>query len=120
MSVLGLTKLAWDLEHETGLLERYRRDPDPVLDAYQLTEAERAAVRALDPHPLLAVGLNPVVLRNLFVILGVAHGEIYAPRPDRPDPRVLRGPQATTPRRRSPVSSKEPASRSGRARRRSQ
>ncbi len=84
MSVLGLTKLAWDLEHETGLLERYRRDPEPVLDAYQLTEAERAAVRAFDPHPLLAVGLNPVVLRNLFVILGVAHGEIYAPRPDRP------------------------------------
>lgn len=78
MSILGLTKLTWDLEHQPGLLDRYRQDSESVLSGYQLTDAERAAVRELNAHALLDVGLNPVVLRNLFVTLGVPHGQMYA------------------------------------------
>lgn len=75
--VLGLTKLAWDLEHVPGLLARYRQDAAAVLDGYLLSGPQRAAVLELDPWPLLEDGLNPVVLRNLFVTLGIRHGAIY-------------------------------------------
>ncbi|MCR1782701.1 hypothetical protein KVF89_09170 [Nocardioides carbamazepini] len=77
MSVLGLTKLARALEHEDGLLERFRSEPGAVMDRFVLDDAERASVLALDANDLRERGMNPVALRNLLVLLGVPHGQMY-------------------------------------------
>jgi hypothetical protein len=79
VSVYGITKLAWDLEHADGVLARFHDDPRAVLAEYRLTEAERDAILRLRAGPLLAGGVNPVALRNLFVLLGVTHSEMYSP-----------------------------------------
>lgn len=77
MSAYHLTKLAWDLEHVDGLLERFGEDPDAVLDGYRLTDDERRAVQQRDAAALLPTGINPVALRNLMVLLGVPHSRMY-------------------------------------------
>ncbi|WP_129667077.1 hypothetical protein [Phytoactinopolyspora endophytica] len=77
MNHLMLTKLAWALEHEDGLLDAYRHDPGAVLDRFKLSARHRQAVLDHDAETLLADGLNPVVLRNLLVMLGVPHAELY-------------------------------------------
>nr|MDT0661862.1 hypothetical protein [Micromonospora sp. DSM 115978] len=77
MSLVELNRLAWDLEHESGLLSRVR---DGLLDGYALDEEEARAVRDRDSWKLLARGMNPVALRNLMVMLGVPHAQMYPPR----------------------------------------
>lgn len=83
MSLVEVNRLAWDLEHVPGLLERARADLDSVLGGYDLDSAEIRAVRDRDSWWLLDRGMNPVALRNLMVVLGVAHGDMYPPK-DRP------------------------------------
>ncbi|MEU0690554.1 hypothetical protein [Streptomyces uncialis] len=80
MSVVGLNRLARELEHTPGLLERFREAPQPVLRAYALSEDEKRAVCNTDATWLLAHGMNPVALRNLMVVLGIAHQAMYPPR----------------------------------------
>ena len=77
MSVLAINKFTLALEHEGGLIEDYRAHPDEVLGRYRLTEAERDEIRRLDAQALLDRGVNPIVIRNLLVILGIKHGEMY-------------------------------------------
>ena len=77
MSVLGLTKLSRELEHQDGLLERFRTDPADVMDAFDLTVNERSWVLDLDAESLLDHGMNAVALRNLLVLLGIPHGQMY-------------------------------------------
>lgn len=81
MSVLHLTKLARDLEHLDGLRERFDQDPDRILADYDLTGDERDAVKRRDAAALLPTGINPVVLRNLMVTLGVPHSRMYESTP---------------------------------------
>ncbi|WP_166352451.1 hypothetical protein [Phytoactinopolyspora limicola] len=80
MSLLGLTKLAWDLEHQEGLLDAYHAAPAAVLARYRLQPRHHQAVLDFDAATLLDDGLNPVVLRNLLVILGVPHAKLYDAR----------------------------------------
>lgn len=77
MSVLGVNKFTLDLEHRPGLLDAYRADPAAVLDGYRLSEQERAAIQRLDADYFLASGVNPIVIRNLLVILGIPHKDMY-------------------------------------------
>jgi hypothetical protein len=77
MSIVGLNRLARELEHTPGLLARYLESPGAVLDGYRLTGPERRAVAGKDASWLLAAGMNPVALRNLMVVLGVAHQDMY-------------------------------------------
>ncbi len=79
MSVVGLNRLARELEHAPGLLDAFRAAPGPVLAGYPLTPRERLAVTRKDAAWLLDHGMNPVALRNLMVVLGVAHQDMYAP-----------------------------------------
>ncbi|MEV0631011.1 hypothetical protein [Nonomuraea wenchangensis] len=81
MSIVGLNRLARDLEHAPGLRERFAADPEQVLPGYALTEEEHAAVTRRDAAWLLRAGMNPVALRNLMVTLGVAHHEMYQEGP---------------------------------------
>jgi hypothetical protein len=80
MSVVGISALARDLEHEPGLLDRWPAERDEILGRYAITDAEADAIRRYDAAWLLARGVNPVALRNLFVIQGVAHKDMYTVR----------------------------------------
>ncbi|MEV7284816.1 hypothetical protein AB0O01_09700 [Streptomyces sp. NPDC093252] len=80
MSIVGLNRLARDLEHVPGLLDRFREAPQPVLRTYDLSEDEKRAVSSTDATWLLAHGMNPVALRNLMVVLGIAHHAMYPSR----------------------------------------
>jgi hypothetical protein len=77
MSILAVNKFTLALEHEGGLIEDYRAHPDEVLGRYRLTQGEREEIRRLDAQALLDRGVNPIVIRNLLVILGIKHGEMY-------------------------------------------
>jgi hypothetical protein len=77
VSVVGLNRLARELEHTPGMLEAFLATPEPVLADYPLAPEERLAVVRRDAAWLLAHGMNPVALRNLMVVLGVAHRDMY-------------------------------------------
>jgi hypothetical protein len=77
MSLLSLTRLTTDLGHQPELRAGLLAAPADTLAAYPLTDEERAAVLALDAHTLLALGLHPVVMRNLLVRLGVGNHELF-------------------------------------------
>jgi hypothetical protein len=80
MSLYGISRLAWDLEHVDGLAARLTATPHEVLASYPLSDAERDAVFCHDAHWLLDHGVNPVVLRNLVVMQGVPHAKMYETR----------------------------------------
>lgn len=80
MSWVQLTALAWNLEHLDGLLEQFGHDPELVLSRYALSRSERQAILDRDAHALLAAGMNPVALRNLMVLLGVRHADMFQRR----------------------------------------
>ena len=77
MSVFGLTKLSRALEHRDGLVERFRAAPVEVMAEFDLSAQESDWVLDLDTRALLDLGMNPVALRNLLVLLGVPHGQMY-------------------------------------------
>lgn len=77
MSAYAVTRLAADLEHVDGLLDRFNADAEPVLDQYQLAPAERDAIVARDARTLLATGVNAIALRNMMVLLGAAGAQMY-------------------------------------------
>lgn len=77
MSVLALTRLARDLEHEPGLLDEFLAGPRPVLARYDVSDEEQGWVLDLDAQALLDHGMNAVALRNLLVLLGIPHAAMY-------------------------------------------
>ena len=77
MSILAVNKFTLDLEHAAGTLDAYRVDPTGVLDRYRLTAEERSAIERLDADFFLEEGVNPIVIRNLLVILGIPHKAMY-------------------------------------------
>ena len=84
MSVAGVQQLAWDLEHRDGLLARWRDEAGAVLRQYPISESEARAIRRHDAMWLLRAGVNPVALRNLLVIQGIAHKDMYRVGPGGP------------------------------------
>lgn len=80
MTVVGITALARDLEHVDGLLDRWATERDEIIAGYPISAAEADAIRRNDAAWLLGAGVNPVALRNLFVIQGVAHKDMYRVR----------------------------------------
>lgn len=77
MSVYAVTRLTADLEHVDGLLGRFSVDAESVFNNYRLTAAERDAIVARDARTLLALGLNPVPLRNLMFLLGARGPQMW-------------------------------------------
>lgn len=77
MSLVQLSRLIRDVEHREGVLEELRDDPAMVLNRYDLSHAERAAVLDLDAQRLVDLGVNPLLMRTLLVLNGVGNPEIY-------------------------------------------
>lgn len=73
-----LQKLLWDVRRDLSLAERYRADPDAVLDEYRIQGEERAAMRSFDFKALFDRGVNPYLLYFCALQLGVDRAEYYA------------------------------------------
>jgi hypothetical protein len=71
-------KLLWDVRREPALADRFRADPDALLDDYGLTGEDRAAMRSLDVKRLYEAGANPYLLYFCALQLGMARNEYYA------------------------------------------
>jgi hypothetical protein len=73
-----IQKLLWDVRRDLALAERYRREPDVVLDEYGIAGEEREEMRTLDFKALYGRGVNPYLLYFCALQLGVDRAEYYA------------------------------------------
>lgn len=73
-----LQKLLWEVRKDPSLAERFRAEPDAVLDDYGIEGAERTAMRTLDFKALYERGANPYLLYFCALQIGVDRAEYYA------------------------------------------
>jgi len=76
--VYDLQKLLWDVRRDLALAERFRAEPDVVLDEYGIDGEERTAMRSLDFRTLYNRGANPYLLYFYALQIGVDRAEYYA------------------------------------------
>jgi hypothetical protein len=76
--VYDLQRLLWDVRKEPELAERFRTEPDSVLDDYGIKGEERTAMRALDWKTLYERGANPYLLYFCALQIGVDRADYYA------------------------------------------
>lgn len=74
----GLHKLLWELRRDPALAGRFRDDPASVLDRYELTAQERAAIVDRDFRLLYDQGVNPYLLYFCALQIGVSRDSYYA------------------------------------------
>jgi len=68
MSVYQVNKLIHSVIRDQALLETFMSSPDEVLKQFDLTDEEKAAVRALDMQKLYEMGVHPIMLMWCRVI----------------------------------------------------
>lgn len=73
-----LQKLLWEVRKDPSLAERFRAEPDAVLDEYGIGGPERTAMRDLDFKALYERGANPYLLYFCALQIGVGRTEYYA------------------------------------------
>ncbi|NDL60347.1 hypothetical protein F7O44_25045 [Phytoactinopolyspora sp. XMNu-373] len=78
IAVYDLQKLLWDVRKDLDLANRFRSEPDAVLDEYGIDGEERAAMKALDFKTLYERGANPYLLYFCALQIGVDRAEYYA------------------------------------------
>ncbi len=78
IGVYDLQKLLWDVRKDLDLAQRFRADPDTVLDEYGIAGTERTAMRSLDFKTLYDRGANPYLLYFCALQIGVDRTEYYA------------------------------------------
>lgn len=78
MSTVAVHRLVRDLERNDGAVAEILDSPEAVVSRYSLTDAEKNAVLALDAQGLVDLGVNPLVMRTLLVLAGVANADIYS------------------------------------------
>ncbi|WP_172832602.1 hypothetical protein [Mycobacterium asiaticum] len=75
--VYTLQRLLWDVRKNPTLAERFRADPDGVLDEYRVEGEGRAAMASLDLKTLYDGGVNPYLLYFCALQIGVDRAEYY-------------------------------------------
>lgn len=78
IGLYDLQKLLWDVRKDLDLAQRFRADPDTVLDEYGIAGTERTAMRSLDFKTLYDRGANPYLLYFCALQIGVDRTEYYA------------------------------------------
>jgi hypothetical protein len=71
MSLYYLQKFLYDLNRDDATQTRFRDDPASVLDNYDLTDEERAAVDDGDIGLLYVLGVNGQILMHYAAFLGI-------------------------------------------------
>lgn len=72
-----LQRLLWDVRKNPALAERFRADPNAVLDEYHVDGDERAAMASLDLKTLYDAGANPYLLYFCALQIGIDRAEYY-------------------------------------------
>lgn len=62
MSLYQVNKLLRDINRSADLAQRYRTDPDALLQTYNLTPEERDAIKGWQVRKLYEMGANPLLL----------------------------------------------------------
>lgn len=74
----SLHKLLWEVRKDPEVAERFRTDPEAVLDEYGLDGDARDAMRRLDFKKLHAIGANPYLIYFCAIQLKVDRQDYYA------------------------------------------
>jgi len=74
----NLHSLLWDIRKDGALAERFRTDPEPVLDQYGLEGDARRALAELDFKKLHEIGANPYLIYFCAIQLQVDRADYYA------------------------------------------
>lgn len=71
-------KLLWDVRRHPGVAERFRDDPEGVLDDYDIGGRPRVALREMDLKWLFDSGANPYLLYFCALQLGIERDRYYS------------------------------------------
>jgi hypothetical protein len=77
VSLYQVQKLLFHVNRDVERRERYRQDPAAFVNAYELSDAERAAVLDIDVRGLYIMGVHSLLLRP-FTLLNKVSNEDYA------------------------------------------
>ncbi len=77
MSLYQVQKLLYHVNRDPERRQVYRLKPSAFVNAYDLTDAESAAILKLDVRGLYAMGVHPLLLRP-FTLLHNLSNEDYA------------------------------------------
>jgi Aromatic-ring-opening dioxygenase LigAB, LigA subunit len=72
MSLYGVQKFLFHLNRDPRVQQRFKAEPDAMLDEYPLEEQERAAIRAGDIGLIYVLGANGQLLMHYAAFLGLA------------------------------------------------
>ncbi len=72
MSLYGIQKFLFHLNRDSRVQQRFKAEPDSVLDEYPLDAPERAAIRAGDIGLIYVLGANGQLLMHYAAFLGLA------------------------------------------------
>ena len=71
MSLYALQKLMYHLNRDPRVRDRLRDEPEALLDEYELTADERAAIEAKDVGLLYVLGVNGQLLMHYAAFIGL-------------------------------------------------
>lgn len=89
MGVYEVGKLLFEVSRNPRLVEQFQADPEPFLDQYHLSEAEKAAIRNKDVRFLYDLGVNPYQMTGAVRLLGVERSQYFAAIADAKPHREL-------------------------------
>jgi hypothetical protein len=69
MSRYATSRVMWEITRDRALADRFRADPDAVLDGRDLTDEERKALAAADIRALFELGVHPFVVYHFALRL---------------------------------------------------
>jgi hypothetical protein len=72
MSLYQLQKFLYDINRDAGVQERYRADVAALLERYELTAEERAALATGDIGLIYVLGANGQLLMHYAAFLGLS------------------------------------------------
>jgi len=72
MSLYQLQKFLYDINRDPRVQERYRSDVAGLLERYELTQEERAAIAAGDVGLIYVLGANGQLLMHFAALLGLS------------------------------------------------
>ena len=75
MSLYYVQKFLYQLNRDPGVQRRFREDLEGLLSEYDLSEEERAAIRARDVGLLYVLGVNGQILMHYGALIGLEWNE---------------------------------------------
>jgi hypothetical protein len=78
MSLYQMQKFLFDINRDRGVQQEYREDLPGLLDRYELTVEERAAIAAGDIGLIYVLGANGQLLMHYAAFLGMPWAEYIA------------------------------------------